>query len=167
MTELTSRIHEIGRSFSIMMSQNWFSKSANKITTPHLFLKLMDNFLTRCMMLPPPDPLSSYPYEMKASGRGCWGDRSEKRDNMTIPSATFQRSQHQLRHRQRVLHQHNNDLINTALQQEPTEDELENNDTKPFINRLTRKDWIISGIIALVCIGVMVLVNCFSFATYV
>lgn len=68
----------MGRAFSLMMSQNWFSSTARKINTPRLFLKLMDNFMTRCMMLPPPDPLAAKPFEIKQNvdRRGAVGRRS-------------------------------------------------------------------------------------------
>ena len=64
----------MGRAFSLMMSQNWFSNAARKVNTAHLFLKLMDSFMTRCTMLPPPDPLADNPFQFQSvRGGGCCG----------------------------------------------------------------------------------------------
>lgn len=157
----------MGRAFSLMMSQNWFSSTARKINTPRLFLKLMDNFMTRCMMLPPPDPLAAKPFEIKQNvgSSGCCG--KTERVVVIMPNTTMQRATHQLRHRQRVIHEHDNALINEALQQEPTVEELEKDKTTPFISKLSTKDWVISAITLVGCIAVLLLLNLKSFVPYV
>ena len=116
----------MGRAFSLMMSQNWFSNAARKVNTAHLFLKLMDSFMTRCTMLPPPDPLADNPFQFQSvRGGGCCGGGGERTLMVMMPNTTLQRANHQLRHRQRVLHEHDNLLKTEALQQEPTLEELE------------------------------------------
>lgn len=153
----------MGRSFSLMMSQNWFSKAANKIISPRLFLKLMDNFVTRCMMLPPPDPLSQPLYDKQSVELSC----CRRRRTTMIPRGTLQRNQHQLHHRQRVLHHYNQSLMSHALQQEPTVDEIEQNTTKPFFHRISLVDGIVSTITALLCLGVILLLHGHSFESHV
>ena len=138
------RLHEMGRAFSLMMSQNWFSNAARKVNTAHLFLKLMDSFMTRCTMLPPPDPLADNPFQFQSvRGGGCCGGGGERTLMVMMPNTTLQRANHQLRHRQRVLHEHDNLLKTEALQQEPTLEELEKEKT-PTTSRVTVKDWVIS-----------------------
>lgn len=84
-----------------------------------------------------------------------------------MPNTTMQRATHQLRHRQRVIHEHDNALINEALQQEPTVEELEKDKTTPFISKLSTKDWVISAITLVGCIAVLLLLNLKSFVPYV
>ena len=169
-TECTStqELHEMGRAFSLMLSQNWFSNAARKIDSQRLFLKLMDNFMTRCMMLPPPDPLAANPFEVKQSrtvNRGCCGSQKQETVMLMMPNTTLQRTNHQLRKRRRVLNAHDTQLMQTALQQEPTVEELEKKPS-PYLTKLTLKDKIISGITAVVCIGVLVMLLVHHFAPY-
>ena len=165
----TQELHEMGRAFSLMLSQNWFSNAARKIVTQHLFLKLMDNFMTRCMMLPPPDPLAENPFQVKQSRveRGCCGGHQQETVMLMMPNTTLQRANHQLRKRRRVLNAHDNQLMNTALQQEPTVEELEKDKTSPYLTKLTLKDKIIGGITFIACIGVIVLLLAHNFEPYV
>ena len=185
----------MGRAFSLMMSQNWFSNAARKITTQSLFLKLMDNFMTRCTMLPPPDPLSDNPFQMQRirgmnnrSNRGCCGcgtggmntnasnannansssSSSQQQETVVVflPNTTLQRTHHQLRKRKRVLNEHENNLKTTALQQEPTIEELEKEKPSPFINRLTTRDRVVSGITIVGCILVFLLLVFGHFVPY-
>lgn len=164
---MTPRLHEMGRAFSLMMSQNWFSSTARKINTPHLFLRLMDNFLTRCMMLPPPDPLAAKPFEVKQNvgSAGCCG--KTERVMVIMPNTTMQRTTHQLRRRQRVINEHDNVLKNEALQQEPTVEELEKDKPSLFISKLSPKDWVIWAITLVACVGVLLLLNLHHFTPYV
>ena len=107
------RLHEMGRAFSLMMSQNWFSSAARKINTDRLFLKLMDNFMTRCTMLPPPDPYAANPFQRRnvmGQTHGCCGKKDQQTITVFMPNTTFQRTNHQLRRRQRVLNEHDNVL---------------------------------------------------------
>ena len=150
------RLHEIGRVFSLMLSHSWFSKAASKITSPRLFLKLMDNFLTRCMMLPPPDPLAEYSTQLQPKSSPfshCCSSSS------THSIKSNQHNEHSLRHRRHVMNQHDHALINTALQQEPTVDELEKNNPTPFMNFFTTKDRVISILTAIACILLFLLLN--------
>lgn len=165
----TQELHEMGRAFSLMLSQNWFSNAARKIVTQHLFLKLMDNFMTRCMMLPPPDPLAENPFQVKQSrvDRGCCGGHQQETVMLMMPNTTLQRANHQLRRRRRVLDAHDNQLMSTALQQEPTVEELEKDKTSPYLTKLTLKDKIIGGITFIACIGVIVLLLAHNFEPYV
>lgn len=157
----------MGRAFSLMMSQNWFSSTARKINTPHLFLRLMDNFLTRCMMLPPPDPLAAKPFEVKQNvgSAGCCG--KTERVMVIMPNTTMQRTTHQLRRRQRVINEHDNVLKNEALQQEPTVEELEKDKPSLFISKLSPKDWVIWAVTLVACVGVLLLLNLHHFTPYV
>lgn len=161
----------MGRAFSLMMSQNWFSNTARKINTAHLFLKLMDNFMTRCMMLPPPDPLAENPYEIVSNmpvEAGCCGARKNKQTVvLMMPNNTLQRTNHQLRKRKRVINEHQNNLLNSALQQEPTVEELEKDKPSPFISRLTLRDKIVGGITGLLCVLITVLLLTHHFVPYV
>ena len=165
----TQELHEMGRAFSLMMSQNWFSNAARKIDSQRLFLKLMDNFMTRCMMLPPPDPLAENPFEVKQSrtvNKGCCGSERQETVMLMMPNTTLQRTNHQLRKRRRVINAHDTQLMQTALQQEPTVEELEKKPS-PYLTKLTLKDKIISGITIAVCIGVLIMLLVHSFAPYV
>ena len=166
-----NRLHEMGRAFSLMMSQNWFSNAARKINTPHLFLKLMDNFMTRCMMLPPPDPLAENPYEITSNVQGttgcCGGKKSQQTVVLMLPNNSLQRTNHQLRKRKRVINEHDTSLMNTALQQEPTVEELEKDKASPYISRLSTRDKIIGAITAILCVGVVILLLAHHFVPYV
>ena len=164
----TQELHEMGRAFSLMLSQNWFSNAARKIDSQRLFLKLMDNFMTRCMMLPPPDPLATNPFEVKQSrmvNRGCCGSQKQETVMLMMPNTTLQRTNHQLRRRRRVLNAHDTQLMQTALQQEPTVEELEKKPS-PYLTKLTLKDKIISAITAVACVGVLVLLLVHHFVPY-
>ena len=143
-----------------MMSQNWFSNAARKINSSSLFFKLMDHFMARCMMLPPPDPLAAKPFEIKP---GCWKKPSEKKVVMMIPSATYQRATHQLHHRERVIQEHDAELMTSTLTKEPTVEELESKPT-PFASHLTLRDKIVGVVTAVVCVAVMLLLNLRDFA---
>ena len=196
----------MGRAFSLMMSQNWFSNAARKINTDRLFLKLMDNFMTRCTMLPPPDPLSDNPFQMQRvrgiglpfghsanqananqtdinHGCGCFGGKGERDANQNqnqnqnqgdrqetvvvfLPNTTLQRAHHQLRRRKRVLNEHENVLKTAALQQEPTLEELEKEKPSPFINHLTTRDRVVSGLTITGCLLVFLLLVCCHFVPY-
>ena len=196
--DIIARLHEMGRAFSLMMSQNWFSNAARKITTSSLFLKLMDNFMTRCTMLPPPDPLSDNPFQLQRvrgvdfrfgqssnggmsdeSNRGCCGTNTTNNNTNSsssqpqqetvvvfLPNTTLQRTHHQLRKRKRVLNEHENNLKTTALQQEPTLEELEKEKPSPFINHLTTRDRVVSGITIIGCILVFILLVCGHFVPH-
>ena len=145
----TQELHEMGRAFSLMLSQNWFSNAARKIDSQRLFLKLMDNFMTRCMMLPPPDPLATNPFEVKQSrmvNRGCCGSQKQETVMLMMPNTTLQ-------------------LVVGALQQEPTVEELEKKPS-PYLTKLTLKDKIISAITAVACVGVLVLLLVHHFVPY-
>lgn len=164
--ELTYRLHEIGRSFSLMMSQNWFSNAARKINGAQLFFKLMDHFMARCMMLPPPDPLSQAPFTLRREDRqvtpGCWKKRDSEKVVMMIPSNTYQRATHQLRHRQRVIQDRDVELARDALTKEPTVEDLEAKPT-PFLSHLTPRDIIVGIVTAIACLAVMLLLNLHDF----
>lgn len=164
---MIDRLHEIGRSFSLMMSQNWFSNAARKINSSSLFFKLMDHFRARCMMLPPPDPLSLAPFQLQSQSTkvspGCWKKPSEKKVVMMIPSATYQRATHQLHHRERVIQEHDAELMTSTLTKEPTVEELESKPT-PFASHLTLRDKIVGVVTAVVCVAVMLLLNLRDFA---
>lgn len=167
---MNCRLHEMGRAFSLMMSQNWFSSAARKINTSHLFLKLMDNFMTRCMMLPPPDPLAENPYEVRSNqveAGCCGGKKSQQTVVLMMPNNTFQRTNHQLRKRKRVINEHNNNLMSAALQQEPTVEELEKDKASPYISHLTLRDKIVGGVTGVLCILVAVLLLVHHFTPYV
>ena len=57
------------------------------------------------------------------------------------------------------MNQHDHALINTALQQEPTVDELEKNNPTPFMNFFTTKDRVISILTAITCIFLFFFLN--------
>ena len=151
------RLHEIGRVFSLMLSHSWFSKAASKITSPRLFLKLMDYFLTRCMMLPPPDPLAEYSSQLQPKSSPF--SHCLYLSSSTHSMKSNQYDEHSLRHRRHVMNQHDHALIKTALQQEPTVDELEKNNPTPFMNFFTTKDRVISILTAIACILLFLLLN--------
>ena len=154
-----------------MMSQNWFSNSARKVNTSRLILKLMDTFMTRCMMLPPPDPLAENPFEHMSNVQGhsscCGGSKNQQTVVVMAPNNTLQRAHHQLRKRKRIIKEHHDNLLSNALQQEPTVEELESDKPTPVISRLTLRDKIVGGVTAVICVLCAVLLLSYHFAPYV
>ena len=84
-----------------------------------------------------------------------------------LPNNSLQRTNHQLRKRKRVINEHDTSIMNTALQQEPTVEELEKDKASPYISRLSTRDKIIGGITGILCIGVVILLLAHHFVPYV
>ena len=59
-------------------------------------------------MLPPPDPYSERPYQTRTviTTKGCCTRTEQETIVVMVPSNTMQRTQHQLRNRERVIHEH-------------------------------------------------------------
>ena len=123
----------------------------------------MDHFMARCMMLPPPDPLAAKPFEIKQNvgSSGCCGKK--ERVVVIMPNTTMQRATHQLHHRERVIQEHDAELMTSTLTKEPTVEELESKPT-PFASHLTLRDKIVGVVTAVVCVAVMLLLNLRDFA---
>ena len=111
----------------------------------------MDVFVARCLMLPPPDPYASNPYQQRTM----------------VPNTTLERAQHQLRNRERVMHDHDVSVMTEKLQEEPTMEELEKDDTHVQESKLKAKDIMAGGITFLACVGVLLLLCLHHFPTTV
>ena len=93
-------------------------------------------------MLPPPDPYASNPYQQRTvvTTRGCCGHSEQETILVMVPNTTLERAQHQLRNRERVMHDHDVSVMTEKLQEEPTMEELEKDDTHVQESKLKAKD---------------------------
>ena len=119
----------------------------------------MDVFVTRCLMLPPPDPYSERPYQTRTviTTKGCCTRTEQETIVVMVPSNTMQRTQHQLRNRERVIHEHDVTMMTEKLQEEPRLEELERDDSKLRESKLTPKDIIIGCVTFVSCLLVLLL----------
>ena len=129
----------------------------------------MDVFVARCLMLPPPDPYASNPYQQRTvvTTRGCCGHSEQEPILVMVPNTTLERAQHQLRNRERVMHDHDVSVMTEKLQEEPTMEELEKDDTHVQESKLKAKDIMVGGITFLACVGVLLLLCLHHFPTTV
>ena len=120
-------------------------------------------------MLPPPDPYASNPYQqrMVVTTRGCCGHSEQETILVMVPNTTLERAQHQLRNRERVMHDHDVSVMTEKLQEEPTMEELEKDDTHVQESKLKAKDIMVGGITFLACVGVLLLLCLHHFPTTV
>ena len=125
----------------------------------------MDVFVTRCLMLPPPDPYSVNPYQNRTvvTTKGCCSRTEQETIVVLIPSNTMQRTQHQLRNRERVIHEHDVNMMTEKLQQEPTMEELEKDDSKVRESKLSPKDIVIGCVTFIGCLLVLLLLSLHHF----
>ena len=109
----------------------------------------MDVFVTRCLMLPPPDPYSERPYQTRTviTTKGCCTRTEQETIVVMVPSNTMQRTQHE----------HDVTMMTEKLQEEPSIEELERDDSKLRESKLTPKDIIIGCVTFVSCLLVLLL----------
>ena len=168
--------HDIGRAFSLMMAQGWFYSYAKKITSKHRFIKLMDAFLRRCVMLPPLD-MSSHPGLKTSDNKDvhvkhcCQKSSALQTEERTLTVSMPQyrnmdRANTYLDKRRRIMAEQEQKNIKLALQAEPTAAEVDDQQL-PVIESVIRvKDYVWGGIILLLCIGVACFLNIYNLVPY-
>ncbi|KAK8803325.1 hypothetical protein WA158_001019 [Blastocystis sp. Blastoise] len=157
--------HDIGRAFSLMMAQKWFFNAAKKIESKHRFIKLMDTFLRRCVMLPPMDTATrtAAPVETVSSSGCCSRPQTEGGLSITLPHRVANRANNYLSRREHVMKEQSEDLLRVALEAEPSAKEIDDQLPPEIESHLAIKDMIWGGIIFILCVLVAVLLNTYNF----